>query len=224
MATSSMRISRFQRTDSKRLRRSKIFPRVCGSSRLWYTENARHSVSWSGYWPLHASQREKRSLPPWTCFRRPRKFLRSSYMCGRWTGIKFKPRPPLFVWSLKPIWHIFPRSSLLTLPTSHITRYISSGFPDAKNAKYPSQMAISSGAEFVWSFWCHCSRNLHSIPGRCPSLMPWLRMMFRMPCLMPSPPEPLPRGMALTQRRRSVLTRGSSAAPTAVARTPPIRS
>lgn len=31
--------------------------------------------------------------------------------------------------------------------------------------KYPSQMAISSGALFVCSFWCHCSMNLHSIPA-----------------------------------------------------------
>ena len=49
------------------------------------------------------------------------------------------------------------------------------------SAKDPSQMAMSSGALLVWSFWCHCSMNLHSMPGRWPSLMPCVRMMFKIP-------------------------------------------
>ena len=32
-------------------------------------------------------------------------------------------------------------------------------------AEAPSQIAMSSGALLVCSFWCHCSMNLHSMPA-----------------------------------------------------------
>ena len=83
----------------------------------------------------------------------------------------------------------------------------SSHMPVCRKCRYASQIAMSSTVVLECSFWCHCPRKTSSIPGRWPSLMPWVRRMFRIPIRMSSPFPP-PRGSVPMMQRNMCRTKG----------------
>jgi len=61
-------------------------------------------------------------------------------------------------------WSMRARVSGVRRPLSQATRQKLSMLPDSRNARYASQMVMSSGVVFWCSFWCHCSMNPSSMP------------------------------------------------------------
>ncbi len=61
-------------------------------------------------------------------------------------------------------WSMRARVSGVRRPLSQATRQKLSMLLDSRNARYASQMVMSSGVVFWCSFWCHCSMNPSSMP------------------------------------------------------------
>mmetsp|Transcript_41380 Transcript_41380/g.101967 ORF Transcript_41380/g.101967 Transcript_41380/m.101967 type:complete len:218 (+) Transcript_41380:2161-2814(+) len=147
--------------------------------------------------------------PPCVVLRIHRKCFMGLIICGRCCAGPLMPsvRHPAFIPA---------RSSLVSFAFVYRWSQKSSQLPVCRKCRYASQMEMSSGVVLLCSFWCHCPMNLSSMPGRCPSLMPFSRMICRMPRRMSSPLPP-PRGTVARLARNSCRDMPSSAVTAATA-------